>query len=746
MVLKKEKTYRVKGRRVFHDLIIYLLSTVVVASLMTVCMIYWYLNHISNINLARTAETYLEQLKKNLEDAVWVFNTKTISHICDSYMNTKLVSRLKIIDTFDNKVLYERQTPGIKRMLKVEGDVWHDNDVIAHIELGLSKRMAENETFRTLQAIAALIIVIILVIVGVSMISIRNLLHAPLQVLLDGIEKIASGMYDYHFKTLRHVEFRSITEKFEKMARQINDRETSLRESEERFRSLVETSSDFIWEINNKGVYTYSSPKIRDILGYEPSEIIGKTPFEIMPGDEAKRVERIFKSMASSIKPIEILENTNIHKDGQTVVLETSGVPILSHNGELLGYRGIDRDITDRKRAESELKRLQNLLSNIVNSMPSVLVGVDLDGKVIQWNHEAEKITGVPLKKADGCLLNHVLPLMADEMKHVFDAITAGEIKRNVKVTQKSNNDVRFSDVTIYPLISNGVKGAVIRIDDVTDKVRMEEMMIQSEKMLSVGGLAAGMAHEINNPLGGMMQTANVMTNRLTNIEMAANLRAAKEIGIRLDDVKRFMEKRGILRMLTTINDSGRRVAEIVDNMLSFARKSDAAVSTHDPADLLDIILELASTDYDLKKHYDFKTIEIIKEYEDNLPMVACEGAKIQQVLLNILRNGAQAMQEAMPKNSENNPRFILRLSHETETDMLHIEIEDNGPGMDEETRKRIFEPFFTTKPVGIGTGLGLSVSYFIIIENHGGEISVESTPGTGAKFIIRLPLEWRKT
>lgn len=122
--------------------------------------------------------------------------------------------------------------------------------------------------------------------------------------------------------------------------------------------------------------------------------------------------------------------------------------------------------------------------------------------------------------------------------------------------------------------------------------------------------------------------------------------------------------------------------------------------------------------------------------------MVPCKGAKIQQVLLNILRNGAQAMQEAMEKNNEYKPKFILRLFRETEANMLCIEIEDNGPGMDEKIRKRIFEPFFTTKPVGDGTGLGLSVSYFIITEDHGGEMTVESTPGFGAKFIIRLPLE----
>ena len=119
-----------------------------------------------------------------------------------------------------------------------------------------------------------------------------------------------------------------------------------------------------------------------------------------------------------------------------------------------------------------------------------------------------------------------------------------------------------------------------------------------------------------------------------------------------------------------------------------------------------------------------------------------CEGAKIQQVLLNVFRNGAQAMQE----EGVENPVFIVRTKFEKERQMVCMEIEDNGPGMDEKTRKRIFEPFYTTKPSGVGTGLGLSVSYFIITENHGGEMSVESTLGSGAKFIIRLPLEGKKS
>ena len=152
---------------------------------------------------------------------------------------------------------------------------------------------------------------------------------------------------------------------------------------------------------------------------------------------------------------------------------------------------------------------------------------------------------------------------------------------------------------------------------------------------------------------------------------------------------------------------------------------------------LLDNTIELASSDYDLKKKYDFRRIDIVREYDPTMPEVPCERTKIQQVFLNILKNSAQAM--AQEKDEGKEPLIALRVQRDGDTAL--IEIEDNGPGMDDATRKRVFEPFFTTKGIGDDTGLGLSVSYFIITKNHGGTLSVESTPGIGAKFIIRLPL-----
>ena len=396
----------------------------------------------------------------------------------------------------------------------------------------------------------------------------------------------------------------------------------------------------------------------------------------------------------------------------------------------------------DRKRKLDQIDLLQNYLFNIINSMPSIIVGINKENIITQWNSHAAKEIGVQPELAVGKEISEVFPRLAENLDQIQKSIEMKKIQTFLKQGYQKDGETRYEDIIIFPLITNGVEGAVIRIDDVTERVRIDEMMVQSEKMLSIGGLAAGMAHEINNPLAGIIQTANVMSRRLSKeTKLAANLKAAEEAGISINAVHKYMKARGIPQMLSAINESGRQIAVIVENMLGFARKSDGSNASYNPVELLDQILELASADYNLKNQYDFKSIEIQKNYAENLPLLHCEKSDIQQVLLNILMNGAQAMQERKKQDENYKAYFTLRLSQDMKQKMINMEIEDNGSGMNEEVKKRIFEPFFTTKPIGVGTGLGLSVSYFIIVEKHRGEMTVESTPGVGTKFILRLPL-----
>ncbi len=512
---------------------------------------------------------------------------------------------------------------------------------------------------------------------------------------------------------------------------EIKEAQEELRLSQLKMKNFMDSAVDAstLWdtELNlvdmNLAALALSPP------GTLKEDLVGKNIRTLVPGiEERGRLEAYRKVMETGVPHHYETDEVNLSYGKMHLYVRVFKVD------DGLGITA--SDISEQKKAEEKIIQLRNYLSNIINSMPSILVGVDNDGNVTQWNKATENRTGIEASDALGKTLESLFPRLAEEFNKISESIRTRSVIQERKKKVADGSKLRYEDITIYPLITNGTEGAVIRIDEVTDKVRMEEMMIQSEKMLSVGGLAAGMAHEINNPLAGMIQTANVMKERLINISMQANQKVAESIGIDLRDIKTYMETRGIPTMIDAINESGQRVSEIVSNMLSFARKSDDQKSSHYLPQLLDKTLELAAADYSLKKHYDFKKVQIVKEYEEHIPPVPCEGAKIQQVILNILSNGAQSMQ----KSGTINPTFILRIGFEKERKRICLEIEDNGPGMDEFTRKRVFEPFFTTKSAGLGTGLGLSVSYFIITENHGGEMVVESEPGKGAKFIIKLP------
>ena len=513
--------------------------------------------------------------------------------------------------------------------------------------------------------------------------------------------------------------------------------EDALRENEQLLGNILESMDEGVMVLDSDFKYQIVNAKL-EALGASRERVIGRTPWDAFPFIRGTVIEERMRRAMDGNATGSLEVRLRVSED-TTIWTRDAFAPLRDAGGRVIGVVGVVGNITQHKKDEEELRRLRNYLFNIIDSMPSAIVAVDGEGNVTLWNNQAERMTGLRFEEARTQPLAGVFPRLAGEMGRIQTAIQERRLISAPKVSSKQAQETRYEDITIFPLAANGVEGAVIRIDDVTERVRLEEMMIQSEKMLSVGGLAAGMAHEINNPLAGMMQTAEVMAQRLGGgLDLPANRKAAEAAGTTLEAVGRFMEARGIHRMLATINDSGRRVAAIVDNMLSFARKSDASVSPHVLEDLLDKTAELAATDYDLKKQSDFKRIAIHREYADPPVSVPCEGGKIQQVLLNILRNGAEAMQEAGTET----PRFIFRTRVDHGTDMAIMEIEDNGPGMDEQTRKRVFEPFFTTKPVGVGTGLGLSVSYFIITENHRGEMVVESRPGAGTKFIIHLPVK----
>ena len=268
-------------------------------------------------------------------------------------------------------------------------------------------------------------------------------------------------------------ELRQRVGEFEGSETEAKRAEKTLQQSEERFRSLVETTTDWFWEVDENAVYTYSSPKIRDILGYEPEEVLGKTPFDLMPPEEADRVADIFAPYAKSRKPFKLLENVNVHKDGHSVVLETSGIPIFDVNGVFRGYRGIDRDITERKQAEQAIRASEIRLRTAIESLPFDFFIIDKDGRYVMQNSTCRDRWGDVIGKRTEDLEvdEDNLTLWLNNNRRAF----AGEVVRD-EVELKVRGGKGFFHNIIAPVTDGDQVPEILGVNiDITERRRGEE-------------------------------------------------------------------------------------------------------------------------------------------------------------------------------------------------------------------------------------------------------------------------------
>lgn len=401
-------------------------------------------------------------------------------------------------------------------------------------------------------------------------------------------------------------------------------------------------------------------------------------------------------------------------------------------------------DITDRKQAESALLSSQKSLHLALEAAHLGMWDWDiLTSKVYfhpQWKRIFDINDDVVVDKLD------------DMRKRIHDDDSLAVRKRvdehlaGHTETYVSEHRMLHEDGTYHWVLDSGQviqrseEGLPLRAvgvtQDINDRRRIEEMMIQTEKMMSVGGLAAGMAHEINNPLAIIMQSVQNLARRL-DPNMERNIETAKSYELDLENMQQYLEERGIPRYLQSIQTAGSRAAEIISNMLNFSRKSDTKKQRTNVHELIMRAIELAKNDYDLKKKYDIKQINFTLDFDRNVQFAICDAIEIEQVLLNLIQNAAHAVASVRETKDPE-----IKVATKAEDSYIHLTVADNGIGMSEDVRKRVFEPFFTTKAVGTGTGLGLSVSYFIITKNHNGMMHVDSTPGRGTAFHIYIPGE----
>jgi PAS domain S-box-containing protein len=482
--------------------------------------------------------------------------------------------------------------------------------------------------------------------------------------------------------------------------------------SEARFRSLVETTSDWIWEVDEQGIYTYVSPHVRELLGYRPEEMLGRKPSDFMPAEEAPRVQKVFGPITMAQKPFRVLEKTHQHRNGRLVVLETSGVPFFDARGRFCGYRGVDRDITERRRREQELVRLA---AAVEQTADSILI-TDVDGNIQYVNPAFERITGYSEAEALG---RHARLLKSGKnspqvYEDLWRTVKHGDIWVGQLTSRRKDGTYFEQHVTISPVRddSGKVVNYVAVKQDRTAQLQVERQLQQSQRLEAIGQLAGGVAHDFNNLLTAILGYSELSLRRL-----------------KPDD--------RIAHHVNEIRKAAERAAALTCQLLAFSRKQI----------LEPRILNLNSVVSDLNqmlRRLIGEDIDLVTRFDGDLKSVKADPTQMEQVIMNLVINARDAMPRGgkliiETHNATMGPGDTVHLRPLPEGEYVVLAVTDTGVGMDAETQTHIFEPFFTTKEFGKGTGLGLSTIYGIVKQSEG-YIGVHSEVGEGTTFKMYLP------
>ncbi len=497
--------------------------------------------------------------------------------------------------------------------------------------------------------------------------------------------------------------------------------EEILRESEQKYRLLAENARDIIWTMDMNLQFTYMSPSVLQVRGYTVEEVMAQsleevfTPSSLEIAVKAFAEELALESMEpKDLSRVRTLELEHICKDGSTVRVEINASFLRDTDGQPIGILGVSRDITDRRKSEEALRQSEEKYRTILAEIADSYFEVDLAGNLTFVNDATCRNLAYSREELLG--MNYRNFTAQEDIEHVYRAFNqvyrTGEPNKGFlwKVIRKDGS-IGFADASVSLLRSQtgeiiGFRGVGC---DITERKVAEEERRQLElkaqatsRLASVGEMAAGVAHEINNPLTGVIGYAQLLIDR-------------KDIpsDIRSD--------------LAAINECAQRVAGIVQRLLAFSRQTKPERKLVDINELIESTLVLRTY------HLTANNIKVNTRLALDLPETVADPGQIQQVLLNLIVNAETEMKLAHGKGK-------LTITTEKSHNTIKICVKDNGPGIKPEVMDRIFDPFFTTREAGQGTGLGLSLCYGIVAE-HKGKIYAESQPGKGATLTIELPV-----
>lgn len=379
---------------------------------------------------------------------------------------------------------------------------------------------------------------------------------------------------------------------------------------------------------------------------------------------------------------------------------------------------------------------IQEFFSNIIESMPSALITVDGDLHVEQINTNALRISNMGAEAVKNAPVENAFPMLEsfrDDIKVALAQRTTVILDRVEYVNEDRKS---YFKITCYPLDAFE-DVTVIQIDDITSREILEQRVLQTEKMHSLDGLAAGIAHEVNNPLSAIINGIQNIKRRLEP-DRPANLGVANELELDLEKLSQYLHRREISFFLDSIEEGAFRASNIVSNMLKFSKPSGYSREPCDINQLLEQSINFAIKDFELHEDGSINTTAIDLNLAQDLPRVKALPVELQQVFVNLLQNAQQAI-AARKETEPDTYQGRITLETRVEGDDVVVIVGDNGIGMSDEVARKAFDPYFTTRIHSGGTGLGLSTVFRIINTLLGGQVEIRSAANYGTQFIITL-------
>ncbi len=438
-------------------------------------------------------------------------------------------------------------------------------------------------------------------------------------------------------------------------------------------------------------------------------DLIGQNIFELMPDLHDLGVREKFEQIIRDRRMMELKNLQRKNKLGNEVMFNLKGIPIIEGDG-VAGVLALMHDITEKRTLESQVAETEEYLQNLIDNANDIIYTLDAEGHITFLNKMGQEITGYrvdPEQKAHYTAYVIEKDLAKNE-RHFREALK-GKPQRYATTIIAMDGKLVSALLNITPIRrGDKVIGVLGIARDITERKQMEAQLLQASKMAAIGELAAGVAHEINNP-------AAIISGTAEQLEFII-----EGSGDRADDLKETL-----LRHVSMIREQATRCKRITQGLLNFARGTEVHTTDVNVARLVRETVALVENRALSEK----KRIET--RLPDDLPALQADPHQLEQVFLNLVNNALDAVDE----------NGVVTIQARTERKSIIVEVADNGSGIAEEDLKRVFDPFFTNKPVGKGTGLGLSIC-FGIVERMNGRITVESTPGCGSTFTVHLPVE----